>query len=210
MTKTKIVFSGIAFLIVCLLNLTSSSFAQSTSAARNQIEPSYEVVLQTLIASNLSTNKSDVPQSLAGVVKKLKTDYSYPNFRLGSTFLQRVSNSGTVELKSVSNETYANQERSYSVFSELTLTNLQNLPDAAKGQNSIQFQNLRFGQRIPIVMTTIKDDSGKSNPVVNYEQIGLTLQRFNVAENMPTIVGSLSTTKPDELMFLVLTVRPTQ
>jgi hypothetical protein len=209
MTKTKIAFGSVAFLIVCLLNLTSSSFAQSNVATKTQIEPSYEVVLQTLIASNLATNKSDVPQSLSGVVKKIKTDYSYPSFRLGSTFLQRVSNSGTVELRSVSNETYANQERSYSVFSELTLTNLQNLPDA-KGQNSIQFQNLRFGQRIPIVMTTIRDDSGKSNPVVNYEQIGLTLQRFNVAENTPTIVGSLSTTKPDELMFLVLTVRPAQ
>lgn len=209
MTKTKIAFSSVAFLIVCLLNLTSSIFAQSTVTPKNQIEPSYEVVLQTLIASNLATNKSDVPQSLSGVVKKIKTDYSYPNFRLGSTFLQRVSNSGTVELRSVSNETYANQERSYSVFSELTLTNLQNLPDA-KGQSSIQFQNLRFGQRIPIVMTTVRDDSGKSNPVVNYEQIGLTLQRFNVAENTPTIVGSLSTTKPDELMFLVLTVRPAQ
>lgn len=208
MSKIKFAFCAAAFTIVCLLSLTSSSFAQSTTA-KNQFEPSYEVVLQTLIASNLSTNKSDVPQTLSGVVKKLKTDYAYPNFRLGSTFLQRVSNTGTVELKSVSNEPFANQDRNYSVFSELTLTNLQNFSDA-KGQNSIQFQNLRFGQRIPIVISTVKDDSGKSNPVVNYEQIGLTLQRFNLSENTPTIVGSLSTTKPDELMFLVLTVRPTQ
>jgi hypothetical protein len=210
MTKTKkIVFSSIAFLIVCLLNLTSSSFAQSTSAPKNQIEPSYEVVLQTLIASNLSTNKSDIPQTLSGVVRKLIADYSYSNFRLGSTFLQRVSNNGAVELRSVSNEPISNPERNYTVFSELTLNDLQNFSDA-KGRNSIKFSNLRFGQRIPIVMTTIKDDSGKSNPVVNYEQIGLTLQRFSLAENTPTIVGSLSTTKPDELMFLVLTVRPTQ
>jgi hypothetical protein len=36
------------------------------------------------------------------------------------------------------------------------------------------------------------------------------MQRFGVPENVPTIVGTLSTTKPNELMFLVLTVNPAQ
>lgn len=207
MNKTKIAFTSFAFLIVCLLS-SANSFAQSTTP-KTQVEPSYEVVLQTLIASNLTNNKSDIPAALSGVVKKLKTNYSYQNYRLDSTFLQRVANTGTVEFQSVSREALPNQERNFSIFSEWTLNGLQNLPDA-KGQNSIQFQTFRFGQRIPVITSTVKDANGTVNSNVSYEQVGLTIQKFSLAENTPTVIGSLSTLKPDELMFLVLTVRPAQ
>ncbi len=204
MTKSKIAFSIAAFFSVCLLSLTNG-FAQ-TSPTGKQIEPSYEVVLQTLVASNSANNKSDIPQTLVGAVKKLKANYSYSNYRLTSTYLQRVANTGAIQLKSVSNETISSQERNFSIFSEWTLNNLQTLPDA-KGQNSIQFQDFRFGQRIPIITSSVRDESGKTNSVVNYEQVGLTIQRCSLAENVPTVIGSLSTLNPDELMFLVLTVK---
>jgi hypothetical protein len=204
MTKSKIAFSIAAFFSVCLLSLTNG-FAQ-TSPTGKQIEPSYEVVLQTLVASNNANNKPDIPQTLAGAVKKLKANYPYSSYRLTSTYLQRVANTGTIELKSVSNQAIPNQERNFSIFSEWTLNNLQTLPDA-KGQNSIQFQSFRFGQRIPIITSSVRDESGKTNSVVNYEQVGLTIQRCSLAENVPTVIGSLSTLSPDELMFLVLTVK---
>lgn len=204
MTKSKIAFSIAAFFSVCLLSLTNG-FAQTPPTVK-QIEPSYEVVLQTLIASNSANNKSDIPPMLVGAVKKLKANYPYSNYRLTSTYLQRVANMGTIELKSVSNEAIPNQERNFSIFSDWTLHNLQTLPNA-KGQNSFQFESFRFGQRIPIVTSSVRDESGKTNSVVNYEQVGLTIQRCSLAENAPTVIGSLSTSKPDELMFLVLTVR---
>jgi len=204
MTKSKIAFSIIAFFSVCLLSLTNG-FTQ-TSPTGKQIEPSYEVILQTLVASNNANNKSDIPQMLIGAVKRLKANYPYSNYRLGETFYQRVANTGALELRSVSNEIIPDQERSYSIFSEWTLNNLQNLPDA-KGQNSIQFQSFRFGQRIPIITSSIKDANGKINSVVNYEQVGLTIQKLSLAENVPTVIASLSTWKPNELMFLVLTVK---
>lgn len=204
MTKSKIAFSIIAFFSVCLLSLTNG-FTQ-TSPTGKQIEPSYEVILQTLVASNNANNKSDIPQMLVGAVKKLKANYSYSNYRLGETFYQRVANTGALELRSVSNEIIPDQEKSYSIFSEWTLNNLQNLPDA-KGQNSIQFQSFRFGQRIPIITSSVKDADGKINSVVNYEQVGLTIQKLSLAENVPTVIASLSTWKPNELMFLVLTIK---
>ncbi len=67
MTKSKIAFSIAAFFSVCLLSLPNV-FAQ-TSPTVKQIEPSYEVVLQTLVASNSANNKSDIPQMLVGAVK---------------------------------------------------------------------------------------------------------------------------------------------
>ncbi len=195
MTKPKIIFTTATFFIVCLLSL-ADSFAQTEN---KQAEPTYEVVLHILTASNNLSDKSSVPPTLSNAVKKLKTIYSFSNYRLDSTYIGRIANTGNFEFKSISNSSSQIQENSLPIFSEWTLNGLRNLP-SADGQNSIQFQNFRFGQRIPI----------SSSGGVNYEQIGLTIQRFGMSENVPTVVGSLSTNKPDELMLLVLTVKPAQ
>ncbi len=197
MTKPKTIFTTAAFFIVCLLSLTNS-FAQTET--KQQAEPTYEVVLHILTASNTASDKTSVPPTLSNAVKKLKTIYSFSNYRLDSTYIGRIANTGNFEFKSISNSSSQNQGNSLPIFSEWTLGGLQSLPNS-KGQNSIQFQNFRFGQRVPIRTQT---------GIFNYEQIGLTMQRFGVPENVPTIIGTLSTTKPNELMFLVLTVNPAQ
>lgn len=206
MNKSKITFAGIAFLIVCLLSLTNV-FAQTESPQPVQIDPSYEVTLHILTGSNDSNNKSPIPQTLSNVVKKLKNTYSFSNYQLNVTYLERMSVAGNLEFKSVSRETIQNQETSASVFSEWTLNDLRSASDR-QGKNILRFQSFRFGQRVPVITSTFKDESGKSSNIINYEQIGLTMQKFALPENVPTIVGSLSTSKPGELLFLVLTVKP--
>ncbi|MGI8787416.1 MAG: hypothetical protein ACR2HG_06625 [Pyrinomonadaceae bacterium] len=206
MFKTKIAFSIAAFFAVCLFGLINCLAQNQT--AKTQIEPSYEVILQTVVGSNNSNAKTEIPQTLSSLLKNLKAYYSYSNYHLTSTFLQRVASRGTIEFKGVFREAVQNQDANFSVFSEWTLNDLQSLPNA-KGQNSIQFQNFRFGQRVPVTTSSNLDvATGKTNSVVNYEQIGLTLQKFSLPENAPTVIGSLSTSKPDEMMFLILTVKP--
>jgi hypothetical protein len=207
MNKPKFIFSVVAFFVVCLFSATN--FSAQTETQQRQAEPSYEVVLHLLTASNISSDKNSVPQSLSNVVKKLKTNYTFSNYRLASTYLGRIANTGNFEFKIVSNEASQDQENYVPIFSEWSLVALRNLPNE-KGQNSIQFQSFRFGRRVPVRTATLKDESGKTSDVVNYEQIGLNMQKFSVSENVPTIVGSLSTAKPDELMFLVLTVKPAE
>ncbi len=205
MNKPKFIFSTATFFLVCLLSF-ATSFAQTP--VRQQSEPSYEVVLQVLIASNTASDKSvAVPQTLSNVVKKLRTNYTFSNYRLASTYLQRVANTGDMQFKGVSNE--PNQNIYAPVFSEWMLGRLTNMPDS-NGQNSISIQNFRFGQRVPIKTASFKDDSGKSNDVTNYEAVGLTMQKLSLPLNMPTTIGNLSTSKLDEMMFLVLTVKPVE
>ena len=204
MNKTKILF---AVTFVCLLGLTNI-FAQT----QNQTPPddaSYDVVLHILTASNNPAGKSSVPQSLSNVVKKLKTIYSYSNYSLNSTYLERVANIGNLEFKSVSREIDQNQENSASVFTEWTLGFLRNLPNS-QGKSFVQFDSFRFGQRVPVITGISRDVSGKTSNVVNYEQIGLSMTKMSLPENVPTIIGSLSTSKPDELIFLIMTVKPTE
>lgn len=206
MTKLKIISATTAFSIICLLSLTNS-FAQTQP--KPKAEPSYDVVLQILTASNNSGDKTNVPQTLSNVVKKLKSIYSFSNYRLDSTYLQRVANSGNLNFKSVVNEIEQDQDNYNPIFSEWTLNGLQSMPNS-KGQETIQFQSFRITQRFPVLNSNYKDENGKTSKGVNYEQIGLSMQRFGVPEDVPTIVGSLSTSKPNGLLFLVLTVKPAQ
>lgn len=195
MNKPKFLFSIATFFLVCLVSLTNS-FAQTENQSK-QAERSYEIVLHTLIASNNADKSAAVPQTLSNVVKKLKTNYPLSDYRLTSTFLERISDKASFEFKSVAVGSVQNQENVVPVFSDWSINVVQSLPNE-KGRNLIQFQGFRYGQRVPV-----RTSSG----VVNYEQIGLTLQKLSLPENIPTVVGSLSTSKPDEMLFLVLTVK---
>ncbi len=203
MTKLKIISITAAFSIICLSSI-NNTFAQTET--KKTAETSYDIVLQILTASNSQSKKTQVQPTLSNVVKKLKSIYTFSNYRLDSTYLQRVANTGNLEFRSIANETSQNRENFNPIFSEWAIKGIQSMLNS-KGKETIQFESFRFGQRVPVKTANYKDENGKSNNLVSYEQIGLTMQRFGVPENVPTIVGSLSTSNPDELLFLVLTVR---
>ena len=197
MNKPKITFFIFTFLLVGLFGSTFS-FAQ-TDAKTPRAEPSYEVILQVLVASNNAADSKAVPQALAGVVKRLKTTYLFSSYQLTSTYLQRAANTGNVDFKSLSGFPPQNQENYAPTFLEWKIGHFRSLPNE-KGESLIQLQDLRFGQRIPI----------KLGNAVNYEHIGLLLHKLSLPENVPTVIGSLSGSRPDELMFLVLTFKPVE
>ena len=203
MNKPKFIFK--LFLVLTILSVPNS-FAQ-TNSKPIQAEPCYEVILQLLTASNNAAEKNSVPTALSNVVKKLKPNYNFSDYRLTTTFLQRTSDS--IEYKSLLNDFIQNQDKNMPVFLDWTMRNLRNMANA-QGRNVIQFESFRFGARIPVVTGNFKDESGKSSPLINYEQIGITTTRVSLSENEPTVIGSLATSKPDELMFLVLTVKPVE
>ncbi len=200
MNKSKTFFSIFTLFIFCLATV-AGAFAQ-TENKPPQADPVYEVVLHTVVASNNASGKSDVPQALSGVIKKLKNNYTFNNYHVTSIYLQRVASGGNIDYKSVVNRLSQAQNTS-PIFSDWSLYGLRNLQDS-KGQTSIQFQSFRFGQRVPVT-TRINDDNGKVSSVVSYEQIGLTLSKSGLPISEPTVIGSLATAD-DELTFLVLTV----
>lgn len=204
MTKPSFIFPAAVLFIVCFIGAVSIS-AQASAPVR-QAEPNYEAVLHVLSASNnASADSAAAPQALSNVVRKLKSNYAFTNYRVTSTYFQRVANAGNMEFKGVSTE--PNQDAFAPVFVDWTLGQLQNLPDA-KGQNSIQIQNFRFGQRVPVRTSTVTDASGKTNAVVNYEYVGLSMQKIGLPLDTPIVIGNLHSSKPGEMAFLVLTVKP--
>lgn len=201
--RLKSAFSAVLF--VCVF--AYDSFAQ-TPPKQPPPEPNYEVVLQVLSASNDQSAEA-VPQSLAGVVKKLKTMYSFSNYSVKLTYFQRVANAGGLEFKGVLGGT--NTDVYAPVFSDFTFTRLLTLNDDADGAGkTVSIENFRFGQRIPVKTASFADDNTKSRAVINYEQVGLSMRKVGLPLNAPTIIGNLSAAKPDELSFLILTVRPAE
>lgn len=189
MNQPKKTFLLAAFFIFCL-SLTAS-FAQTPTNKTS--EPSFDVILQIVVASNEASGKSDIAPSLSGIVKKLKTEFSFSNYFLASTSIQRIANRGNAESRSVSYIT----EKNLAVFSEWVTNGLESAIDD-QGRETIQVQNFRFGQRVPIISLNN-----------SYEQLGFTT-KFSLLKNTPTVIGSLTTSKPDELMFLILTVKSTE
>lgn len=197
MTKPNFTFKVSVLFVLCFAGLTAS-FAQPE--ARPQAEPSYEVVLQVLVGSNEAGQKSSAPANLSAVTKKLNSNFSFSNYRLSNTYIGRIANTGSIEYKSFSNGFGQTQNSETPVFLEWSLVVVKNMPNA-RGQNTVQIQPFRFGARVPVKT---------ANAVVNYETIGLTLQKISLPENIPTLVGTLPTTTTGETIFLVLTVKPVE
>jgi hypothetical protein len=206
MSQSKFIFSFVRILFISLFCI-SVSLAQPEDNQMPKAEPSFDVIMQTMVASNNSSDQSTLPQTLSGVVKKLKSTYPLSNYNLTSTYLQRIANTGNLELKSVSSQTY--QDISSPVFSEWTLGQFLTLPNA-QGTSSIQVRNFRFNQRVPIKNPAGKDAEGKPAFSTVYESIGMTMQKISLSENVPTVIGSLTTSRPDEIMFLILTVKSSE
>jgi hypothetical protein len=173
-----------------------------------QIDPSYEVSLQLIVGSSDST-KGDLPANLATISRQLRSSFNFSNYRLAGTYLGRASNNGAVEYKSQSNlfgPDSDSRPQPLPIFMEWSLSDLRSGP-TAKGPAGFQARSFRFGARVPVTTQTVVES--KSHPVTQYEPIGLSLGRFGLPENVPTLVGTLGLPGTSGMVFLVMTVRPT-
>lgn len=197
----KLKFFVFALIIFCLSSF-SSAFAQTDKI--RQSEPNYEVSLQMLIASKDSTKKSEIPANLTDTVNKFKKNFPYSTYRTIFTNFQRVENKGNIVYRSLLNE--ISPDAGQSVFQDWRLEILEKETNG-NGENSVSFQRFSFQARIPVTYVSF-NESKSSTPITNYENIGVTLQRFSLPENTPTLIATLSTPPNDEMIFFILTVNP--
>ena len=197
-TTNLLLFFFISF--ICLIGTAS---AQSET---KQTEPSYEAALQLIVGSGDASIKGDLPPNLAGVSRNIKNNFPFTNYRLSNTFVGRIANTGSFEYKSLS-DMFGQVEGSGSpTFLEWTLGSLRNMPDAA-GKPSFQAQPFRFGARVPVKTGQSRNTEGQVVDIINYDGVGLTVNRISLPENKPTLIGTLSLPKTSGTLFLVLTVK---
>ena len=199
MNHTKRYHVSLFVLPLSILLFATSPFAQ---AMPQQLEPSYELALQVVIGSNDAVaGRADLPPNLAAISRQIKSTFPFQNYRLANTFMGRISNTGTVEYKSVSNIFGEQVEGGDAqTFLEWSLVNFYALP------TGLQARSFRFGARVPVITRQAKE----SAPVLNYEPIGLNLNMIGLPINKPTLVGTISLPKTSGTVFLVATIKPAE
>ena len=195
------------FIVLALLCVTPAFFGQTHGSTAP--EPSYQAVLQVVIGQMDAPARGELPQNLSGVSKQLRENFPFSGYRLANTFIGRIATAGSLEYKSVSDIFGQTSETDAPTFLEFNLGRLSISSDE-RGQTVLLAQPFRFGARVPIRVSRSKTPDAPASDVLNYESVGLNMNRISVPENKPTLVGTLSLPKAAGTMFLVLTVRPAE
>ena len=194
--------------VLVLMIALATSVGVSAQGEGRPVEPSYEVSLQLIVGSNDNNARPEVPANLSNISKQLKSSFAFSNYRLGGTFLGRITNSGTFEYKSTANLFGKESDVSRPTFLDWALLDLRKGPTAT-GKPGFQAQGFRLGARIPISVSRIAEN-GVANTITQYESIGLNLNKVGIVENSPTLIGTLNLPGADGTVFLVMTVKGTE
>jgi len=145
-------------LFVSLANSTTTwgqgSPQSATDAEAKNEQLNFEVQLHLLVASNEKGQTSNIPQVLEAVVKQLKPSLPFANYNLAATFVNRVKDGGTLELKGVvSSDSFAGGAANSpsQTFYEFTLFQVKSAGRETKAP-LIDITKFRFGLRLPIMM----------------------------------------------------------
>ena len=176
----------------------------SIFVAAQQVEPSYDVTLQLVIGSDEAGSRGDIPNDLTAIAKQIKGQFGFGNYRLASTFLGRLTNSGSFSYKSSSN-IFGKETQGQPIFLEWNISDFHSMPNG-KGGQGFSSQGFNFGARVPVT-TSISAGEGKTSAVTNYESIGINLRKIGLAENSPTMIGTLNLPGTSGTIFLIMTVK---
>lgn len=201
MNCRRSIFS-ITLFSICLICVTAT-LAQNDP--KHQIEPNYEAVLHVVLGLGDASQNNVLPQSLSGVSKQLNANFAFSNLKLINTYFGRVANTGNFDYKGISNVFGQEQESESPSFLDWRIVGLREQTEA--GRTAFQIGSFRFGARVPLKTASFEDKNGKSQSIINYESLGLSLDKLNVPVNTPTLIGTLSLPKTSGTMFLVLTVK---
>lgn len=205
MSQPKFAFTVVALLVLISVSATA---AHAQSDTKVSFEPSYDVVLQVIVGSNDARQGAELPADLAAVSKHLRSQFSFANYGLANTYFGRVAGSGTLEYKSVSNLFRPVADTEPPSFVEWSFGSLKTA-SSDSGRAMLQAQPFRFGARIPL-RTGSRSEDGKTIPVINYESIGINLNRVTLPERVPTLIGTLILPDTAGTLFLVMTAKPAE
>lgn len=176
------------------------------AAAQRRDEANHEIHVHLLATADGTGAR--VPQTLDGVVRQLKNSLPPSDYMLAATFVNRVRDGGSVEVKSAGGGplTAAPQNPVAPTFFQLSLGRVRQAEDGA-GQKFVSVESFRLGLKVPVQTGGVTSgQGGQGHPVIQYEDTGIVTQ-LSVREGEPTLVGTLNTSRPGQYFALILTIR---
>jgi hypothetical protein len=208
-THRVVSLAALVLWLACACAAAAAQTQGNAQAAQSRPAINYDVQLYLLVASNQATPHSEVPQAAEAMLKQLKTVLPFNDYHLALTFLNRVQEGGNLEYSALGGTPLAGAQNSPGspTFVQFSLGAIKTATNAA-GQPVVQVSSFRFGLKVPIQTATVS--GGENNkagyPVIQYQDTGIVTQ-LSVREDMPTVVGTLSSNKPDEAFVLLMTIR---
>ncbi len=188
-----------ALVFGALVAVAPSTFAQeSNQQARMSAQKEEDVNLDTqlylILATNRDVEDGRMPSTLEPVMKRLHESLPFKHYTLAGTFLNRVRNTGRLDVSWVGGPflvpaSAATNSPSFSQF-----TALVKLSTDESGREVVRMNEFRFGARVPIVTSqpsVTNASTGTPFPVINYEPIGLRTD-ISMREDLPVIAGTLN------------------
>lgn len=180
--------------IALLLLFTATCIAQSEN------KQSYDVELRVFLGSDRAGPSNSLPTDLEPFTRKLTAQFGQKHLSPAGLFHARVLDGGTVENRSMTSFSLASFE-STPIITNWRFSNITEVIDASNRTITGAF---RFNANVPI-RTAVTPD-GKSQFVVNYEQISLSINQIAINGQGPTFVGSLNLPGSGDVVFLFLSV----
>ena len=185
----------------------SAGAGASSSMTRDEVN--YDVQMHLLVASNSggAVERSNIPSSLDGAVKQLRASLPFTNYRLAMTFLNRVKDGGTLEASGVDSSLFTTPVGPNTPsFYDFACYQVKSDKDA-NGLSFIRISKFRFSLRLPLITNSPRSEGSTATvPIINYQPVGITTE-MSMREGFPTLVGTLTTSRPDELLILLITVK---
>lgn len=201
----KIIVNSILVAALSFLSFAFVNAQEQAPAEQSTINSNHEILVQVLVASN-EAGKSDLPANLEALARKLKGDLGFTNYRLALTQLSRVSPKAYMQTKGISPLGQNQADAKPLNFYEIAVNFGEVKPDK-NGEQNIKIATLNFNISVPIEKRTV-NDQGKEASYINYEQLSLRANSIGISFNEPTVIGTLTTSRANEALVLVLTVKP--
>jgi hypothetical protein len=171
-----------------------------------QERESFDAHFYVLIASNDTSKRSDIQAPVENVLKQLRADLPFRNYRLVTTLLGRFRNRGSLDLSGAVGPNLiginnANRPSFYTL-------NLIAARDEASADPTrlINLEAVRFVIRLPVIEgMNPAGPNTPATPILTYQPLEVKTG-LSIREGVPAVVGSFATGQLDEQLVLVLQV----
>lgn len=176
--------------------------APPAASRANAPRTNFEVQLHMLAASNGETQKGSIAPALEPIAKQLKDSSPFAMRRVVMTLVCRVSDGGTLDSRGIMPLVISSGPVSGRVRSGTTYTlRLGHVRwESGAAEKGVIAFDLNYMHRIPVVAV----EDGRE--VFSNEDAALST-RTSVLEGVPTVIGTLTSSRPDEVYLLAVTIK---
>jgi hypothetical protein len=189
-----------------------ASQARPAPPAAGRDDTNHDVHLYMIVGTNDAAQRGSLPPFMEGVTRQLRSALPFEGYRLASTLVYRVRDGGALEVRGVSGAALTGLPPgtpNNSTFYEFRIQRLR-ADKTSAGQPFVEVRGFRFGMRLPVVTATVRANNSSGNaqdfPVVNHEETAVATD-LTVRAGEPALVSTVTTSRPDEAIILVLLVR---